>query len=181
MSIIFDPQNRIFKINNKIFKSNCYDVIDYYEISIKDEKDINMLSILNEKTEKKNGSIIIKDKYSHEKEVKYENNEKIKNDYFGDIQYFYYTTMQYDLDKICIEIYKTLIEKHILIRTNKMPNIDYMFDIYIIMNNNLCENITNKFSEIFKNLCECSNIRIHFMNVNIETNYYDYKKSCTIF
>lgn len=92
------------------------------------------------KTENKNGSIIVKDKYGNDKEVKYVNNKKkIKNDYLNDIKYFYYTSLQYDLDKICIEIYKTLIEKIILIRANRMPNIDYLFDINIVMNNDLCE------------------------------------------
>lgn len=180
MSVTFDPQNRLFKINEIIFKPTSYNIIDYYNVIIKNTKDIELLSILNNETENKNGSIIVRDKYGNDKEVKYVNNEKIKNDYLSDIQYFYYTTLQYDLNNICIEIYKTFIEKYILIRANKIPNIDYMFDIYIIMNNDLCENINNKFNEIFKNLCECANLRIHFMNVKIETNYYDYTKSCAI-
>lgn len=180
MSITFDPQNKEFKINEIVFKSNNYEIIDYYDIVIKDIKDAKLLEILDEKTENKNGSIIAKDRYGYCKEIKYINNEKVKNEYFCDVEYLYYASLQNDLDKICIEIYKKIIEKSVLIRANKVPNIDYLHNIYIIMNNNLCENISKKFDEIFGNLINCSNLRIHFMNVNVESNYYNYTKSCSV-
>jgi hypothetical protein len=182
MSIIFEPHGGMFKINENCYNSKCNSYIDYYYIHINKENDIKTLSILNEETQNKNGKITLKHRNGNVYEIIYKNNEKTKIVNLHDLEYFCYDTQLQNIDSICIEIYKKYIEKYILLRANRMPNIDYLFDIYIMTNNNQCEKICENFSKIYCELLNCANIRLHFMYVKIEeTGYlYDYTKSCSM-
>jgi hypothetical protein len=182
MSIIFDPADRLFQINENKWKSNSYENIDLYKIDINNGKDMEILNLLNQKTYDENIKISTKNRYGYFYDVKYDKETKKFSNAF-DFDFFNYEIQQnLDLNFSCIDIYKKYIEKYILLRANKMENINYLFDIYIMINNKECENICKKFAEIFDKLLDCANIRLHFMYIELkDTNYlYDYSKSCSI-
>lgn len=182
MSIVFDPDNRIFQLNEANYKTKNYKNIDYYHVCVNNEKDIKTLSILNEETQNKEGKIIIKNRNGNGNinEITYENNVKSKILNSRDFEYFCYITESQNIDSICVEIYKKYIEKYVLLRANRMPNIDYLFDIYIMMNNIQCEKIYERFNEIYDKLIDIANIRLHFMHVKIDKYGYLYTNACII-
>lgn len=180
MNIIFEPAHRTFQINKNKWKSNGYNNVDYYKIYVENEQDIKTLESLKKKSENtkiehvnRNGNVYI---------LEYDDiTNKIKKSF--DFEFVHYElNVSCDINLVCIDIYKKYIEKSILTRANKMPSSNYLYDFYILLNDKECENISYKFNEIFSNLLDCANIRIHFMNIELkEVNYlYDYTKSCSI-
>jgi hypothetical protein len=196
MSIKFDPSNNNIQLNSKDTDyysepknvpdqnqstDNCY--VDMYVLQLNDQSDSDILKILKDDKTNINAKLTIIDRRSQKEIVKeYKDGIEISKPYYGSNDIFFNCldeiTLETNVDKICLDIYKKYIEKYVLTRSNKFVHYDYLLDVYLVFSNILHKEIFMTMKHYFEETIKCSSVKLHLVYIKPKSS--EYMSSCIV-